>query len=398
MPSVCLYFQVHQPYRLGSYSVFDIGSRHDYFDEDSNEQICRRVAESCYLPANDLMLKLINETEGEFKVGYSISGTALDQFALHVPEVVESFRTLSETGAVEFLSETYYHSICYLYSKDEFVEQVKKHKRKVKTLFGQSPRVLRNTELIYDNDLAQLAEDMGYSGILAEGAEKILGWRSPNYVYRPVGTEKIKLLLRDYKLSDDISFRFSARNWDQWPLTAKKFARWIDAINGFGHVVNLFMDYETFGEHQSAETGIFEFLSELPAEILKFPGNDFKTITEAITAYKPVAELDVPDVVSWADAERDVSAWVGNKMQKNAAEQLFLLADKLKGCHDQQLLEDWRRLQTSDQFYYMCIKWLADGDIHNYFNPHGSPYDAFIAFMNILNDVMLRVDSVQTPE
>jgi alpha-amylase len=381
---------------LRTYSVFDIGNRHDYFDEDSNEELCKSVAERCYIPANDLILKLIKETEGEFKVSYSISGIALDQLALHVPEVIESFQALSETGSVEFLSETYYHSICYLYRKDEFVEQVKKHKRKVETLFGQSPKVLRNTELIYDNDLARLAEDMGYIGILAEGAEAILGWRSPDFVYRPVGMEKIKLLLRNYKLSDDISFRFSARDWDKWPLTARKFAQWIDAINGVGQIVNLFMDYETFGEHQPAETGIFRFLKQLPAEILKHPDNDFKTVSEAITTHEPIAELDVPNAVSWADAERDMSAWVGNSMQRNAAEQLFLLTDKLKGCDDQKLLEDWRRLQTSDHFYYMCTKWLSDGDIHRYFNPHGSPYDAFIIFMNILNDLTPRVDEDQS--
>jgi alpha-amylase len=392
MPSVCLYFQVHQPCRLRPYSVFDIGNKHDYFDEGSNEHLCKLVAERCYIPANDLMLKLIRDMEGKFKISYSISGVALDQLALYVPEVIESFQKLGDTGAVEFLSETHYHSICYLYNKDEFVEQVEKHKRKIKALFGQSPKVLRNTELIYDNDLARLAEDMGYMGILAEGAEAILGWRSPNYVYKPIGTEKVKLLLRNYKLSDDVSFRFSERNWDKWPLTASKFARWIDAVNGAGDVVNLFMDYETFGEHQSKDTGIFQFLGQLPEEILAHPDNDFKTITEAIMDYKSVAELDVPNVVSWADVARDASAWLGNTMQRNAADQLFLLADKLKDCHDQQLLEDWRRLQTSDHFYYMCNKWFADGDIHSYFNPHGSPYDAFIAFMNILNDVMQRVD------
>ena len=392
MPSVCLYFQIHQPCRLGAYSVFDIGNRHDYFDEDSNERICKSISAKCYLPANDLILKLIRETEKEFRISYGISGVALDQLALYVPEVIESFQTLSETGAVEFASETYYHSICYLYNKDEFVTQVKRHKQEIEKLFGQSPTVLRNTELIYDNDLAGLAEDMGYIGILAEGADAILGWRSPNFVYRPANTERIKLLLRNYKLSDDICFRFSAHDWDQWPLTAEKFARWIDSINGAGHVVNLFMDYETFGEHQSADTGIFQFLRRLPEEILKHPDNDFKTVSEAVMAYEPVAELDVPNTISWADLERDMSAWVGNTMQKNAAEQLFLLADKLEGCRDQQLLEDWRKLQTSDHFYYMCTKWLSDGDIHRYFNPHGSPYDAFIVFMNILNDVMLRVD------
>jgi len=394
MPSVCLYFQIHQPHRLRSYSIFDIGDRHDYFDEDRNGQLCRSVAEKCYLPTNDLILQLIKETEGAFRLSYSISGVALEQFATHVPEVIESFRALSETGAVEFLAETYYHSICYLYNRDEFVKQTKKHKQEIESLFGQSPRMLRNTELMYDNALAQLAEDMGYTGVLSEGVDAILGWRSSNFVYRPVGTEKIKLLLRNHKLSDDISFRFSARDWDQWPLTADKFARWIDAINGIGYVVNLFMDYETFGEHQPEETGIFHFLRQLPGEILKHPDNNFKTVTEAVTAYEAAAELDVPDVISWADAERDASAWVGNTMQRNAAEQLFLLADKLKDCDDQQLMEDWRRLQTSDHFYYMCTKWLSDGDVHEYFNPHESPYDASIVFMNVLNDLTLRVESL----
>ena len=394
MPSVCLYFQVHQPYRLGAYSVFDIANSHDYFSDDTNRQLCKRVAERCYLPANELILRLVKETEGIFCVNYSISGTALDQFFLWVPDVVRSFQELGETGNVEFLSETYYHSICYLYDKEEFVQQVEMHRQKIEALFGQSPSVLRNTELIYDNDLARLAEDLGYLGVLTEGAENILGWRSPNFVYSPVGTEKVRLLLRNYKLSDDIAFRFSARDWDQWPLTARKFARWIHDIDGVGDIVNLFMDYETFGEHQQAETGIFSFLEQLPEEILKHPNNDFKTVTGAVTAYDPIAEMDVPDVVSWADAERDASAWVGKAMQKNAAEQLFLLAEKLEDCQDQELLEDWRRLQTSDHFYYMCNKWFADGDIHKYFNPHGTPYDAFIAFMNILNDLMLRVDSL----
>jgi alpha-amylase len=395
MPSLCLYFQIHQPCRLGTYSVFDIGNRHDYFNEDSNREICQRVAERCYLPTNEIILKLIRKTQGQFRVSYGISGVALDQLTRHAPEVIESFRVLSETGAVEFLSETFYHSICYLYSRGEFVEQLVKHKQKIETLFGQTPETLRNTELIYDNHLAQMAEDMGYTGVVTEGAEAILGWRSPNFVYRPAGTKKMRLLLRNYKLSDDISFRFSARDWDQWPLTAERFARLMEPTKRVGHVVNLFMDYETFGEHQSEETGIFHFLEHFPGEILKRPGNDFKTVTEAMLAYEPVAELDVPNIVSWADAERDASAWVGNTMQRNAAEQLFLLADKLKNCNDKQLLEDWRMLQTSDHFYYMCTKWLADGDIHRYFNPHGSPYDAFINFMNVLNDVMLRADSME---
>ena len=394
MPSVCLYFQVHQPHRLRPYSIFDIGDRHDYFDEDANRQICRKVADKCYLPTNDLILQLIKETGGAFRISYSTSGVALEQFASYVPEVMESFQALSDTGAVEFLAETYYHSISYLYNRDEFFKQIEKHNRKIKALFGQSPKVLRNTELMYDNNLAQLAEGMGYMGVLSEGVDSILGWRSPNFIYRPVGTEKIKLILRNYRLSDDISFRFSARNWNQWPLTAEKFARWVDAINGVGYVVNLFMDYETFGEHQPKETGIFQFLRRLPDEILKHPDNDFKTVTEALKTYEVSDELDVPHLISWADTERDASAWVGNAMQRNAAGQLYALADKLKDCDDQELLEDWRKLQTSDHFYYMCTKWMSDGDVHEYFNPHESPYDATIAFMNVLNDLTLRVDSL----
>jgi alpha-amylase len=394
MPSVCLYFQVHQPHRLRPYSIFDIGERHDYFDEDANQQICRKVADKCYLPTNDLILQLIKETGGAFRISYSTSGVALEQFASYVPEVMESFQALSDTGAVEFLAETYYHSISYLYNRDEFFKQIEEHDRKIKALFGQSPKVLRNTELMYDNNLAQLAEDMGYMGVLSEGVDSILGWRSPNFIYRPVGTEKIKLILRNYRLSDDISFRFSARNWNQWPLTAEKFARWVDAINGVGYVVNLFMDYETFGEHQPKETGIFQFLRRLPDEILKHPDNDFKTVTEALKTYEVSDELDVPNLISWADTERDASAWVGNAMQRNAAEQLYTLADKLKDCDDQKLLEDWRKLQTSDHFYYMCTKWMSDGDVHEYFNPHESPYDATIAFMNVLNDLTLRVESL----
>lgn len=396
MPSVCLYFQVHQPNRLTHYSVFDIGNKHDYFDSNSNEELCKNVAERCYFPANDVILKLIDKTEGKLRVSYSISGTALDQFASYSPAVIESFQELSKTGAVDFLSETYYHSISYLYNKNEFVKQVEKHQKKIEELFDYTSQVLRNTELIYDNALAQLAEKMGYKGIVTEGTDSILEWRSPNFVYGPPDTKKIKLILRNYKLSDDISFRFSARDWDQWPLTAEKFARWINDLDKSEQVVNLFMDYETFGEHQSVETGILNFLKVLPDEILRNPNNDFKTVTEVAEDYKAVSELDIPNIISWADLERDASAWIGNSMQRNAAEQLFILADKLEDCTDQQLLDDWRKLQTSDHFYYMCTKWLEDGDIHGYFNPHGSPYDAAIIFMNILNDVMLRIDSMQT--
>ncbi|HLD97242.1 MAG TPA: glycoside hydrolase family 57 protein, partial [Candidatus Nanoarchaeia archaeon] len=310
MVSVCFYFQVHQPLRLRHYTVFEIGGNSNYFDEQKNKGIMDRVAKKCYLPANALMLELLDK-HPEFRASYSISGVALEQFIQHQPEVLDSFRELAKTGRVEFLDETYYHSLSFVYSKPEFIEQVKLHNRAIKNLFGKSPKVFRNTELIYNNEVASIAEKMGYLGVLAEGADRVLGWRSPNFVYRPAGAKKIALLLKNYRLSDDIAFRFSERSWNEWPLTAEKFANWVSKVNGNGNTVNLFMDYETFGEHQWPETGIFHFLRKLPEEILKHPDNDFATPSELIRKHKPVAEIDVPSLVSWADVERDLSAWTG---------------------------------------------------------------------------------------
>lgn len=390
MVSTCFYFQVHQPYRLKNYTVFEIGQSRDYYFEQKNREIMQKVARKCYIPANKLMLELLRK-HPEFKISYSFSGIALEQFEQYTPEVIDTFRDLVETKQVEFLDETYYHSLSFLYSKEEFREQVKKHTKKIKELFNVTPQVFRNTELIYNNEIAHFVEGMGYKGIIAEGADHVLGWRSPNFLYRPKTTSKIKLLLKNYKLSDDVAFRFSERSWSEWPLTAPKFAQWVSNVNGNGNCVNLFMDYETFGEHQWEETGIFHFLRALPSEILKHPHNDFKTPTELVKAYDPVAELDVHSLVSWADVERDLSAWLGNSMQQTALAQLYELEREIKELNDASLLEDWRRLQNSDTFYYMCTKWFNDGDVHKYFNPYDSPYDSFIAFMNILNDVRERI-------
>ena len=395
MVSVCFYFQVHQPYRMRKYPVFDIGRRSDYWDEGKNRSIMKKVAEKCYLPANYTMLDLIKRTEGRFRVSYSISGVALEQFREYAPEVLESFQKLFETGAVELLDETYYHSMAFLYSRKEFRTQVQMHRKLLKELFDYKPRVFRNTELVYNNQVANVVEDMGYSGILAEGADRVLGWRSPNYLYQPKGTKKIKLLLKNYKLSDDIAFRFSERSWKEWPLTSEKFASWVNAINGSGNTVNLFMDYETFGEHQWETTGIFHFLKQLPWEILKNPDNNFKTPSEVIDAYTPVAELDVPHIVSWADVERDLSAWLGNPMQKTSAEALYAVEDAVTDSKDKKLIEDWRRLQTADHLYYMCTKWFNDGDVHKYFNVYDRPHDAYIAFMNVLTDFKIRLKKTQ---
>ncbi|MGD8787705.1 MAG: glycoside hydrolase family 57 protein, partial [Phycisphaerales bacterium] len=315
----------------------------------------------------------------------------LEQFQLFSPEVMSTFDALAQTGCVEFLAETYYHSLSFLYSPDEFVEQVNKHTEAINHYFGQKPRVFRNTELIYNNDLATLIESAGnFDAIITEGADHILGYRSPNFLYRPQNCNKLKLLLKNYALSDDIAFRFSNRDWSQWPLTADKFSQWISDVNGNGNVVNLFMDYETFGEHQWEDTGIFDFMRHLPYEVLKHPDNNFKTPSEVVQCYEPVGVVDVPHIISWADIERDLSAWVGNAMQSNAIHELYRLEKQIKQTSDERIIADWRKLQASDHFYYMCTKYFADGDVHKYFNPYDSPYDSYINFMNVLDNLHSR--------
>ncbi len=389
MASVCFYFQVHQPFRLRHYTIFD--SHNNYFDDTENARICRKVAEKCYLPANRLFLDLIKRYDGRFKIAYSITGVLLEQLQLYAPNVLESFQELADTGCVEFLAETYYHSLSFLYSPDEFIEQIKAHREIIQRLFGQKPRIFRNTELIYNNRLPELLDRVGdFDAIITEGADHILGYRSPNFVYRPVNSERLRLLLKNYRLSDDIAFRFSNRDWSQWPLTADKFANWLNDVNGCGYVVNLFMDYETFGEHQWESTGIFDFIRRLPHEIFEHHDNDFKTPSEVIAAYDPVDAIDIPHTISWADIERDLSAWRGNPMQENALVELYRLEQLVKQTTDEQIIEDWRKLQASDHFYYMCTKYFADGDVHKYFNPYESPYDSYINFMNVLDSINSR--------
>ncbi len=388
MASVCFYFQVHQPNRLRQYSVFD--SDPCYFDDFKNRQICQKVARKCYLPANQLMLDLIRRHEGRFRVAYSLTGVVLDQFEEYAPEMIKSFQELAGTGCVEFLAETYYHSLSFLYSRQEFREQVQMHVDRIRQLFGQEPKVFRNTELVYNNNLAHFIAQMGFQAVLAEGADHILGDRSPAFLYHPPGCEDLKVLLKNYRLSDDIAFRFSNRGWPEWPLTADKFARWVDRVNGNGYVVNLFLDYETLGEHQWADTGIFDFFRHLPEHILKHPDNDFRTPSEVVLTYPSSDQFDAPHMISWADTERDLSAWLGNAMQSNSLHELYQLEAQVKAGGDESLLHDWRRLQTSDHFYYMCTKWFADGDVHKYFNPYESPYDSYINFMNVLDNVRAR--------
>jgi len=402
MLTVCPYFHVHQPHRIKKYRAFDIGNDSEYFNDagDSdlnNEKIINKVAEKSYLPTNKILKELL-DTQPEFCFSLSFSGTVLEQFETYRPDVLDSFRDLVKSGRVEILADTYYHSLAFFYSVPEFERQVKQHSKRIYDLFGYRPKVFRNTELSYRNDLAKWCEDNGYLGIMAEGWDPVLGWRSPNYVYRPVGCERIKLLLKNYRLSDDIAFRFSNQDWSSWPLDAETYAEWINSHHGDGQTINLFMDYETFGEHQWEDTGIFNFLRSLPDILLRHPKTGFKTPTETINSYQAVGDIDVPHVTTWADTDRDLTAWTGNDIQRNALHSIYQLETEVLATKENDLIEAWRRLQTSDHFYYMCTKWSNDGDVHAYFSPYQSPYDAYISFMNALSDLSLRASSFRDLE
>lgn len=388
MISLCFYFQVHQPFRLRqNYNFFEIGTNHFYEDEQANRDIMNKVADKCYIPANNLMMDLIEKHKGKFKIAFSISGVCIEQFEKYRPDVLESFKRLAATGCVEFINETYYHSLAFLFSKDEFKEQVSIHKQKIIDCFGCSPTTFRNTELIYNNDLAKYIGKMGYKTILTEGADQVLGWRSPNFLYRPQSDYKLNLLLKNYRMADDIAFRFSNRSWSEWPLTSDKFASWMHALVGHGEIMNLFMDYETFGEHQWADTGIFDFMRALPEKIMRKRDFQFITPCEAANYYSPMGKIDVPYFISWADVERDLTAWIGNPLQDSAIKMAYELEPLVKASGDPELIHTWRKLLTSDHFYYMCTKWFSDGDVHKYFNPYSSPYDAYIIYVNVLNDL-----------
>ncbi|MBR3946460.1 MAG: glycoside hydrolase family 57 protein [Bacteroidales bacterium] len=391
MRSICFYFQVHQPFRLKKYRFFDIGNDHSYYNDYENRTIMRKVAEKCYLPANQLMLDLVNEYGDNFKIAYSLSGTVIDQFELYAPDVLESFQKLFATGRVELLDETYSHSLSALRPEDVFDYQVNRHRRKVKELFGLQPKIFRNTELIYSDEIGEKVAKLGYEGMLTEGARHIMGWKSPNYLYCNAINPKLKLLLKNFKLSDDIAFRFSNQAWEEYPLTAEKYVAWLNAIDPNEEVVNLFMDYETFGEHQWKETGIFDFMRALPEKVFKYSDYQFHTPSEVVAKYNPVGKLNVPYPISWADEERDLTAWLGNELQNEAFENLYKLFERVKELDDPELWRDWLYLQTSDHFYYMCTKWFSDGDVHKYFNPYSSPYEAFINYMNILSDFRIRL-------
>lgn len=391
---ITLYLHVHQPYRLGRYTAFDTAERHDYFKTEAsdirqdNETIFKKVAEKSYWPMNRLLEKLL-QAHPNFHVSLSITGTFIEQAQAWDPQLVKSFQRLSATGRVEIVAETYHHSLAFFYSRMEFEKQVLQHREMVERLFNQQPKVFRNTELAYNDDLAEWADSAGYRAILAEGWDKMLGWRSPNYVYQPPKTDRLKLLLKNYRLSDDIAFRFSNQAWAGWPLTADKYLDWLDQLDDNEHLINLFMDYETFGEHQWADTGIFDFFESFVGRWLE-SGNDFVTVSQA-AELPAVDTVSTTETVTWADNERDLTAWLGNRMQQEAMRYLYELEDDILRTHDRQLMADWRLMQTSDHSYYMCTKWWSDGDVHSYFSPYDSPYDAFMYFMNALRDLRWRI-------
>ncbi len=393
MRTICFYFQVHQPFRLRRYRFFDIGNDHYYYDDFSNESILQKVAQKCYLPANELMLDLIQKNKGKFKIAYSISGIAMDQFRLYAPEVLESFKKLADTGQVEFLSETYAHSLSALKGKEEFERQVRAHDQLIKEHFGQEPKVFRNTELIYSDEIGAMVADMGFKAMLTEGAKHVLGWKSPNYLYCNAINPKLKLLLKNFKLSDDIAFRFSNKTWSDYPLTADKFVDWLNQIPEKEEVVNLFMDYETFGEHQWKETGIFDFLEALPENVFKNSPFTFSTPSEVARKLQVVSAVNVPNPISWADEERDLTAWLGNELQNEAFDKLYSLGEKVYESGNDGIKQDYAYLQVSDHFYYMSTKFYSDGEVHSYFNPYDTPYDAFINYMNVLSDFEIRVNA-----
>ncbi len=394
MRTICLYFQIHQPFRLKRYRFFNIGNDHYYYDDYLNESIMSRVSERSFLQANKAIGQIIKEFGTQFKVAFSISGTALDQLELYAPEVIESFQKLAKTGCVEFLSETYSHSLVSLKNKEEFNRQVNEHRNKIKQLFNQEPKVFRNTELVYSDRIGADVAEMGFTAMITEGAKHVLGWKSPNYLYCNSINPRLKVLLRNFRVSDDIAFRFSNTGWSEYPLTAEKFAAWLKKFDKKEETVNLFIDYETFGEHQWMESGIFDFLKALPKAVYKLTNFSFSTPSEIADQFLPISTISVPYPISWADEERDLTAWLGNELQVDAFNRLYSITDKVRKIDDEKILKDWKYLQSSDHFYYMSTKFFSAGATQAYFNPYETPYDAYINYMNVLSDFILRVNAM----
>lgn len=403
MKSIVLYLHMHQPYRVKHYSIFSVDHDHDYWtDKDwyagsNNERIFKKVAEKSYRPMLKQLGKLI-ETTDKFKFSLSMTGTFLEQAEEWAPDIIDSIRKLVKTGRVEIVNETYNHSLSFFVDRDEFEAEVRLHQDRVRELFGVETKVFRNTELAYNNDLAQWAESFGFKGIIAEGWDKILETRTPNKVYRPDGCNSIKLLTKNYRLSDDIAFRFSNKTWNEWPLTVDKYMRWLETAGNQGPVINLFMDFETFGENVWKDTGIFEFFNDLVLRWSNDSNHNFMTVSEACDSSISEETISMPWTVTWADTERDLSAWLGNSMQHEALKAIYDLKEGVLASKDEDLIADWRRLLTSDHLYYMSTKHLNDGGVHQYFSPYDSPFDAFLYFMNAVRDVRGRAEEHKNPK
>ena len=394
MKAVNLNFQIHQPFRYRKYRFFDIGNDAYYYDDFANETFMRRVADQTYLPANKIILEQIKKHEGKFKVTFSLSGTAIDQFKLYAPDVIDSFAELAATGCVEFLSETYSNSLVSMADGDLFQSQVKAHDDLIEELFGQRPKVFKNSELIYSDEIGDLVHRMGFEAMITEGAKHILGWKSPNYLYCNALNPRLKVLMRNFRFSDDLSFKFSNKGWNEFPLTSEKYAGWMASLPKEEEVVSIFINYETFGQLQHKNSGIFSFLENLPEAILKTGVLQFSTPTEIINNLQPVSAIHVPFPMSWADEERDLSAWLGNELQKEAFNKLYQLKDQMRKCTDATMLKDWDYLQTNDHLYFMCTKFFSDGEVLKHFNPYGTPYEAFINYMNVLSDFKIRLNAI----
>jgi len=392
MKTICFYFQIHQPFRLKRYRFFDIGNDHYYYDDFQNEEIIRRIAERCYLPANRAILEMIKSSGGKFKVAFSISGTALEQMEIYTPELIDSFKELVATGNVELLSETYAHSLSSLGDPEEFKIQVKKHSDKIFSMFGKKPKVFRNTELIYSDEISELVYESGFKYMLTEGAKHVLGWKSSNYVYSSSTHPQLKLLLKNDRFSEDLSIRFSNYSWNEYPLTADKFMNWIASTPESEQIINLFMNYEVLGSLHPAETGIFDFFKALP-RFAADKGISFSTPTEVFSLLKPVDSISVPYPMSWVDEEKDTSSWLGNVLQQEAFQKINNIGERVRLADDRRIQQDWLYLQSSDHFYYMNTKHMGGGG----FSPYENPYDAFNNYMNVLSDFIVRVNA-QFPE
>lgn len=390
--SICIYFQIHHPERLRKYQFFDIGKKHNYFDNYANRSELEDLAENCYLPANALLLDLIKKYEGKFKVAFSISGSAIDQLEMHTPEVIRSFQELAQTGQVEFLAETYSHSLASLSEDtDEFELQVKRHSAAIKELFGKKPVTFRNTSLIYSDKIGKRVADLGFKTILTDGAKHVLGWKSPNFVYKNALDENLNLLLKNSKLSDDIAIRFSDRNWSEYPLTSEKYVDWVSHSLQDTEVLNLFMNYEVIGHYNRTESGIFDFLRYFIQQIAENPNYQFLLPKEVTKKHTAKDILPVPYPISWTDEERDITSWLGNELQKEAFTELFKIQPLVKKKKNAELNEDYSRLQASEHFYFMRTKLFSGADYHKYILPYESPYEAFINYMNVLSDFIERV-------